>query len=82
MYQLSAVMAWCYNWCLDRAERMPRWQGYAIQVLAVFTFVAVIIFAPNWVVFTYWVVVLGPLSVFCAAHRSVWKKRDETRRDR
>ncbi|WP_109312969.1 hypothetical protein [Ruegeria sp. AU67] len=81
MYQLSAVMAWCYNWCLTRAERMPRWQGYVIEILAALGLIAVAILAPNWVLFTYWVIVCSPVSVFGAAHHSVWKKRDEIWRD-
>ncbi|MEX0302550.1 MAG: hypothetical protein AB3N24_09015 [Leisingera sp.] len=82
MFQISAFMAWCYNWCLARAERMPRWQGYAINAFALAGFVAVILFAPNWVIFTYWFLVVGPIEVFALAHYRVWKKRDEVQAGR
>ncbi len=81
MFQLSAVIAQCCNWCLDLAERTPRWQGLVIQALAGLGFVAVAILAPSWVLIAYWVVVLGPVGVFGAAHHSVRKKRDKIRQN-
>jgi hypothetical protein len=79
MYQLSALMAGFYNWCLTRAERMPRWQGFAITGVAILGFVVSALFAPNRWIFVYWLLVLGPVAVFGHAHSRVWKKRDDAR---
>ncbi|MGR3620731.1 hypothetical protein [Pseudophaeobacter sp.] len=77
MYQISAFMAGYYTWCLERAETMPRWQGYAVQALAIIGLLAVSILAPGWLILAYWLLVLGPVEVFAFAHYKIWKKRDQ-----
>lgn len=80
MYQISALMAGIYNWCLSKAEKMPRWQGRAVEIASLVGFAIVAMLAPGWVFFAYFVIVVVPIGVFSAAHRKVWKARDEQKR--
>ncbi len=73
-------MAGIYNWCLSKAENMPRWQGHAIEVASVLGFGVVIAMAPTWAFICYFCFVMGPVGVFAAAHRKVWKTRDDQKR--
>ena len=73
-------MAGIYNWCLSKAESMPRWQGHAIQIISLLGFAGVTAVAPIWAVVFYYVIVMGLVGVFTAAHRKVWKTRDDQTR--